>query len=108
MDPQAAWNTVHEMTRGFSAAVPRLILALIVIAFFYFLSHLVKAVVRRTTTTDSAHRTLRIAMGRIAQGIIIILGTLIAAAVSFPGFNPGNVVSALGVGGIAIGFAFKD
>jgi small-conductance mechanosensitive channel len=47
-------------------------------------------------------------MGRIAQGIIIVVGTLVAAAVSFPGFSPGNVVSALGVGGIAIGFAFKD
>jgi len=108
MDGQVAWSTVHEMARGFSAALPRLILALIVIAFFYFLSFLVKAIVRRTTATDSAHRTLQMAMGRIAQGIIIVVGALVAAAVSFPGFSPGNVISALGVGGIAIGFAFKD
>jgi small-conductance mechanosensitive channel len=108
MDGQAAWNTVHEMVRGFSAALPRLIFAAIVVVFFYFLSYLVKKIVRRTTTTDSAHRTLRIAMGRITQGFIIVVGTLVAAAVSFPGFSPGNVISALGVGGIAIGFAFKD
>ena len=108
MDGQAAWNTVHEMARGFSAALPRLILAALVLIFFYFLSYLVKGIVRRTTGEDSSHRTLRIAMGRIAQGLIIIIGALVAAAVSFPGFSPGNVISALGVGGIAIGFAFKD
>jgi small-conductance mechanosensitive channel len=108
MNGQAAWGTVDEMIRGFSAALPRLIFAAIVVAFFYLLSFLVKAIVRRTTTTDSAHRTLRIAMGRIVQGFIIVVGTLVAAAVSFPGFSPGNVISALGVGGIAIGFAFKD
>jgi small-conductance mechanosensitive channel len=96
------------MVRGFSAALPRLIFAAILVAFFYLLSFLVKSIVRRTTTTDSAHRTLRIAMGRIVQGFIIVVGTLVAAAVSFPGFSPGNVISALGVGGIAIGFAFKD
>jgi small-conductance mechanosensitive channel len=108
MDGQAAWNTVHEMIRGFSAAVPRLIFATLVVIFFYFLSYVVKAIVRKTTGEDSSHRTLRIAMGRIAQGLIIIIGALVAAAVSFPGFSPGNVISALGVGGIAIGFAFKD
>ena len=108
MDSSEAWKTVHEMVRDFSASLPRFIFAFIIALFFYFLSWLVKALVRRTTSADSSHRTLRLAMGRVAQGAILVIGTLVAVAAAFPGFTPGNLVSALGIGGIAIGFAFKD
>jgi small-conductance mechanosensitive channel len=96
------------MLHDFSAFLPRLILAAIVVVFFYFLSWLVKKIVRRTTSMDSSNRTLRMAMGRIVQAAVIIIGALVAFAAAFPGFTPANLISALGVGGIAIGFAFKD
>ena len=96
------------MVRDFYASLPRLIFAFIVAIFFYILSRIVKAIVRRTTDVDSSHRTLRIAMGRIVQGVIIVIGALVAVTAAFPGFTPANLISALGIGGIAIGFAFKD
>lgn len=96
------------MVRDFYASLPRLIFAFIVAIFFYILSRIVKAIVRRTTDADSSHRTLRIAMGRIVQGVIIVIGALVAVTAAFPGFTPANLISALGIGGIAIGFAFKD
>src|SRR5215211_2178231 len=108
MDSAAAWKTVHDMIRDFSAWIPRLIFAVILAIVFFFLSYLVKAVVRNTTSIDSSHRTLRLALGRIAQGVIIFIGAIVALKAAFTGFTPGAMVSALGVGGIAIGFAFKD
>lgn len=108
MNSSEAWNTVHTMVRDFYASLPRLIFAFIVAIFFYILSRIVKAIVRRTTDADSSHRTLRIAMGRIVQGVIIVIGALVAVTAAFPGFTPANLISALGIGGIAIGFAFKD
>jgi small-conductance mechanosensitive channel len=108
MNSSEAWNTVHTMVRDFYASLPRLIFAFIVAIFFYILSRIVKAIVRRTTDFDSSHRTLRMAMGRIVQGVIIVIGALVAVTAAFPGFTPANLISALGIGGIAIGFAFKD
>jgi small-conductance mechanosensitive channel len=108
MNSSEAWNTVHTMVRDFYASLPRLIFAFIVAIFFYILSRIVKAIVRRTTDVDSSHRTLRMAMGRIVQGVIIVIGALVAVTAAFPGFTPANLISALGIGGIAIGFAFKD
>src|SRR5512141_486551 len=108
MNSSEAWNTVHTMVRDFYASLPRLIFAFIVVIFFYILSRIVKAIVRRTTDVDSSRRTLRIAMGRIVQGVIIVIGALVAVTAAFPGFTPADLISALGVGGIAIGFAFKD
>jgi small conductance mechanosensitive channel len=108
MDSAAAWQTVHDMLHQFSALLPRLIFAVGVAIVFYVLSVVVKVIVRRTTSPDAAHRTLRIALGRVARGIVLFVGFLLAVTVAFPGFTPANLVSALGVGGIAIGFAFKD
>ena len=108
MSSSEAWNTVHQMVRDFYASLPRLILAVVIALFFYLLSRIVKAIVRRRSTAECSHRTLLIAMGRIVQVVIILLGTLIAVTAAFPGFTPANLISALGIGGIAIGFAFKD
>lgn len=39
---------------------------------------------------------------------MILLGVLLAITIAFPSFTPADLVGALGITGIAIGFAFKD
>ena len=46
--------------------------------------------------------------GRLAQWAMLLLGLLTAVTITFPSFTPANLISALGITGIAIGFAFKD
>ena len=108
MDMNDAWNTTHLMLRGFVATIPRLVLVVLLAVVFYMLGRLVRRGLARATHSDSSHRTLNLALGRIAHAGITVVGLLIAVAVAFPGFTPGNLVSALGIGGIAVGFAFKD
>lgn len=54
------------------------------------------------------HHNLVIVLGRVAQWGMILLGLLLAITIAFPSFTPANLISALGITGIAIGFAFKD
>jgi len=54
------------------------------------------------------HHNLVLVLGRMTQWSIWMLGLLLAIAIAFPSFTPANLVSALGITGIAIGFAFKD
>jgi small-conductance mechanosensitive channel len=103
-----ALNTVHEMTRGFVAGLPRIIFAALIALVFYAIGRFIRAGIERGATTESTHRTLRLALGRIAHVAVAVVGTLVAVALAFPAFTPGNLISALGIGGIAIGFAFKD
>jgi len=44
----------------------------------------------------------------LAQLGIIIGGFLVAITIAFPSVKPADVLSVLGVGGVAIGFAFRD
>jgi small-conductance mechanosensitive channel len=108
MDMNDAWNTTHLMLRGFIASLPRFVVALVIGLFFYGLGQLVRRGMARAANGDRSHRTLNVALGRIAQGAITTIGILFAVAAAFPGFNAANLVGALGIGGIAIGFAFKD
>ncbi len=48
------------------------------------------------------------AFGRLAYVFILLLGILVAVTVAFPSMTPARLFSALGIGGVAIGFAFKD
>ena len=103
-----AWQTVERMLDGFAAVLPRLLLALLIAVAFYVVARVVRATIRRTARRRGEHRTLELAAGRLAQAGILLVGALIAITAAFPTFTPGDLVGALGIGGVAVGFAFKD
>ena len=47
-------------------------------------------------------------LGRIGSGLHLLLGGLVAAAIAFPSVNAADLFGVLGIGGVAIGFAFRD
>ena len=109
MDMSQAWQTVDSLAQSFVAAIPRFVLAIALVMFFYVVGRFVRAMIERGSHDDEiSRRTLRIALGRIAHGTIAIVGMLVSVTAAFPGFTPGNLIGTLGIGGVAIGFAFKD
>ena len=102
------WQTIERMGDGFVETLPRLVLALVVVALFYLVGKGVRAVVRRNAQRRGEQRTLELAVGRLAQAGILLVGVLVAVTAAFPSFTPANLISTLGIGGVAIGFAFKD
>ncbi|HEX5577195.1 MAG TPA: mechanosensitive ion channel family protein, partial [Gemmatimonadaceae bacterium] len=109
MDLTEAWKTVDDLAQTFVAAIPRFVLAIVLAIFFYVVGRVVRALIEKGSHDDEiSRRTLRIALGRIAHGAIAIIGLLVSITAAFPGFTPGNLIGTLGIGGVAIGFAFKD
>ena len=107
-DLSAAWDTIEGLRQSFVAMLPRLFLALVIILVFYGVGSLIRAGVRRNAQRRAEHRALELAIGRIVQTAALLIGMLIAATVAFPSFTPANLVGALGIGSVAVGFAFKD
>ena len=108
LDLNAAWRTVQDLGTGFIASLPRLLLAALVIAVFYVIGRTVRSVFRRFAQRRGESHALELALGRILQAAILLLGVMVAFTAAFPSFTPANLVSTLGIGGVAIGFAFKD
>ncbi|HZH97839.1 MAG TPA: mechanosensitive ion channel family protein, partial [Fimbriimonadaceae bacterium] len=53
-------------------------------------------------------RGVGVVLGRLAQYAISVVGILIALSAALPTFRAGDIIQLLGIGGVAIGFAFKD
>jgi len=103
-----AWDKVQSMINGFIALVPNIVLGLIVFIFFLFIASRIKALVKRLTRNRRSARNLGLVLGRLAQGLTILIGLFIALSIVIPTFRAGDLVQLLGISGVAIGFAFRD
>lgn len=109
LDLGPAFTRAQGLVSGLVVAIPGIVVALIVFAAFLLLATLVKRVVARLTEARlRAHRNAGMAVGRLAQGLVIFVGLLVALSVALPTFRPGDVVQVLGISSVAIGFAFRD
>lgn len=90
------------------SALPRLGVALLVLLLTALVNAGVKALVTRIARRARLRRNL-VDVLRLLLGTAIWLGgILIALTVVFPTITPGRALTTLGLGSVAIGFAFKD
>ncbi|QJE02477.1 mechanosensitive ion channel family protein [Massilia forsythiae] len=87
--------------------LPNLVIALFVFLAFLLAAGFIRKLVQRINARKY-HHNLVLVLGRMTQWSVGLLGMLLAITIAFPSFTPANLVSALGITGIAIGFAFKD
>ncbi len=100
-------ETVNDIVNGFLAFIPKIVLALIVLAIFYFIAKGVKTLVRRSTKNREA-ASLGMVLGRLAQLAILLAGLLVAVGIVAPSVGASEFFQLLGIGSVAIGFAFRD
>ena len=104
-----AYSTIDKFIDGFWERVPYLCIGFAVIILFWLLSKLFKFFVRKTLENKSYTRqNLVLVLNRVGSTAIMFFGFLIAMVIAIPGFTPAQLMSALGIGSVAIGFAFKD
>jgi len=100
------WESAHHMADSFFARLPALILGIVVFLLFYVLSVLVSRVIR--STTRKFRPNLGAAFARLAGAATVLLGFLVAFSVVAPSFQASDLIKILGIGGVAIGFAFQN
>lgn len=104
-----AYTTIDKLVDAFWERVPYLLIAIIVFTVFMLLSKVFKFFVRKTLSDRSyTKQNLVLVLNRVGSSAIMFIGFLIAMVIAIPGFTPGQLMSALGIGSVAIGFAFKD
>lgn len=101
------WVTVDRLLDGFLALLPLLLAGIIVFIVLLFVAKGVRSLATRALARSS-NQSAATAIGRILYIALIGIALLIAVTVAFPSMTPGRLISTLGIGGVAIGFAFKD
>ncbi len=108
LDLSPAWARIEAGVNAAVAALPNLGLALIVFVLFFLAGQAIRRLVRRLSDATRRHRNLGLVLGRLAQWATVLVGLLVSLSIVLPAFKPGDVVQLLGIGSIAIGFAFRD
>ena len=103
-----AIDKLQSMVNDTIRLLPNLLLAIIIFMIFWFIAKGFRNLVRNLTKRRKKDRNLALVLGRLAQGIIILLGLFISLSILIPSFEPGDLVQLLGVSSVAIGFAFRD
>jgi small conductance mechanosensitive channel len=108
MDFTPAWAALQSIVSGLLGRLPYLFVSIAVFVAFYFAAKGVRILVRRFAAQRKRHRNLGLVLGRLSQALIVLIGLLIALVIVLPGFTPGQLLELLGIGSVAIGFAFRD
>ncbi len=104
-----AYSTLDKFINIFWDRLPAVCIAIVVFSIFYMLSKLFKLFVRKALSERSyTKQNLVLVLNRVGSSAIIFFGFLVSMVIAIPGFTPGQLMSALGIGSVAIGFAFKD
>ncbi|GAA0308261.1 mechanosensitive ion channel family protein [Psychrobacter aestuarii] len=101
-------QTTNELGTDFIERTPYFVAALIVFAIFWLLSIVFKKVIHKLLGARSRHQNLVKVFQRVGGALILFIGVMVALVISIPGFTPAKLIGALGIGSVAIGFAFKD
>ncbi|MEM7681795.1 MAG: mechanosensitive ion channel family protein [Planctomycetota bacterium] len=101
-------GTLSEVLAGFLRHLPLLVAAGVVLVATAGLSLLVRRLVRRLLRGVKLRPSLKDLAVRFASVGAWAGGLLMAAMVAFPGLTPARALTALGLGSLAIGLAFKD
>jgi len=98
---------IEGYIEGFFWILPNLGLALLV-----FLLFLGAAWAAKRAVAGVARRRDRGDLGDLLSGfvkwVVLVFGFLVVATIIFPSVKPADVLATLGIGSVAIGFAFKD
>ncbi|EKE43524.1 hypothetical protein OCGS_2256 [Oceaniovalibus guishaninsula JLT2003] len=108
MFPAPMRDQLTGYATAFWRALPGIVMAAVFLLFIWGIVRLVRWSLPRTLGRAHMRHSIVDVIAMLATVGLWLLGALIAVTLAFPGITPGRALAALGLGGVAIGFAFKD
>ena len=103
-----ALDRLQTLGNSAVAILPGLLLGLLVFGLGLIVARGVRVAVVRAASLREASAGSAAVLGRIAGGLAILVVFLVAASITFPSVSAADLFNLLGIGGVAVGFAFRD
>ncbi|MCO8122039.1 mechanosensitive ion channel family protein [Stieleria sp. TO1_6] len=112
VDLESTKLVVHEslnrLWKDFLVRSPLIFTAIVIVALTALLAKAIGWSIYRLLDNRSLRHSLKDLVFQLTSIAVWIVGLLIATVVAFPGMTPSKALTVLGLGSVAIGFAFKD
>jgi small conductance mechanosensitive channel len=100
-------DSATSMWRGFLEALPRIGIALLVLAVGWLVGRLLRRILKRMLVRGQTESFATV-MSKIASWVVIGIAALLGITVAAPSIAPVDLLAGLGFFSVAIGFAFQD
>lgn len=107
LDPEKALAKIDSWLDAATRLAPNVIVALLFVIFIWYFARLIGYLLCKTAATRG-RGNLGEVFGGFVRWAIFAFGAMIALTIVLPNLNPADLVAGLGIGTVAIGFAFKD
>lgn len=104
----AIWAKLQGMAQSVLLIIPNLLIGVVIFVVFLFIARLIRSSVVSLAERAGQPKGIALVFSRIASWVVLGVGLLVALTVIFPTLTAASLFGALGVSGVAIGFAFKD
>ena len=99
---------LRTMWEGIISLLPSLVIAILFLFFTWIVARFATKIADRLTSRTAMRPSLSELVETLIRIAIWTVGLLIALTILLPDLTPGSLIAGLGVGTVAIGFAFQD
>lgn len=99
---------MHQFLLNLIIQLPYFIITILFLIMTHFIAKLTSYIIGSSLSKTKMRTNLVQVFQKLSVILIWILGILISAAILFPSVTPANLLATLGLGSVAVGFAFKD
>ena len=104
----AALQRISTLLTDLVASLPNLFVGLIVFIIFAVLARWLSRQVFELMLKTGRSANGATIFQLLTRWIMLAMGALIALSIALPSFSPADLIQILGIGGVAVGFAFRD
>jgi small-conductance mechanosensitive channel len=105
---ETVYESIRELIANGIKILPALLIALIIIFLTRYAAEFVQQISDRIARRILKSPSLQLLFSKSSYVFTWVVGVLIACVVAFPGLRLGDIIATLGLGSVAIGFAFQD
>jgi len=88
--------------------LPGVLIGLVLLLLTRYAANLVEKLASKVGERTIRSNSLQLLLARTSYVAAWVIGILISSVIAFPGLRLGDIIAALGLGSVAIGFAFQD
>lgn len=101
-------NQLNIMWTSFVQLIPQMMIAFAILLITGFIASFAAKIADKIVGKTDIRPSLRNLIETLVKLAVWLTGIFVAAIVVFPGLTVGSLIAGLGIGAVAIGFAFQD